>query len=145
MKRTTRGIIEVLLVGTGAGRIDDLRRLAAADNLRCKLHGVLDTGLAVAFLIQHSPYELAPRPDLILLDVDLGESANREFLQHLKRSEALQAIPVITLAPADEALRAYQLQANAQLPRPQTDEEWIRALRVLEDFWTRVATLPGRV
>ena len=134
----------MLLVGPGAGRIDDLRRLAVAGNLKCKLHGVLDTGLAVAFLIQHSPYELSPRPDLIVLDVDLDESANREFLQHLKRSESLRTIPVVTLAPPGEALRAYQLRANAQLPRPQTDEEWIRALHVLEDFWTRVATLPSR-
>jgi chemotaxis family two-component system response regulator Rcp1 len=146
MKRTTAGPIDLLLIGPGADELDALRKRAVAAGRKLRLHGVADTGLAVAFLIQHSPYELAPRPDLIVLDVDLSQAQDREFLQHLKRSEALRTIPLVTLAERGEAvLRAYQLGANCQMPRPADLASWDSLIATLEQFWTRVATLPTRI
>lgn len=136
-------IPDVLLVGTPAEELEVLRRQPILRKLR--IHAVADAGLAVAFMVQHAPYELAPRPDLIILDADLAQVENRGFLQHLKRSETLHAIPLVVLGdPGSDVLQAYRLGANCQLPRPRDAAGWETTLAALEQFWMKVATLPPR-
>jgi two-component system, chemotaxis family, response regulator Rcp1 len=100
---------------------------------------------AMAFLHRNPPFEDAPRPDLILLDLNLPRKDGREVLSEIKNDEELRRIPVVILttsrAEADVA-QAHDLHANCYIVKPVDLAQFINVIRSIEDFWLKTVRLP---
>jgi CheY-like chemotaxis protein len=139
--------IEVLLVEDDAG--DELMtREAFEDNkIRNALHVVRDGQEALDFLYRRPPYEEAPRPDLILLDLNLPRYDGRQVLERIKTDPELALIPVVVLTTSsaeEDILRSYKLHANAYVTKPVDLDQFIAAVRQIDEFFVTVVRLPGR-
>jgi two-component system, chemotaxis family, response regulator Rcp1 len=102
----------------------------------------------MSFLRQDGPNEAAPRPDLILLDLNLPRMDGRQVLALIKEDDSLKLIPTIILTTSDsetDIVRSYQLQANAYLSKPVRLEEFETLMTSITDFWLTAAKLPQRV
>ncbi|MEK7787532.1 MAG: response regulator [Chloroflexota bacterium] len=111
------------------------------------LHLVEDGVAAMAFLRREGPYAHAPRPDLILLDLNLPKKDGREVLAEIKADEDLKVIPIVVLTTSrDEAdvLRAYGLHANCYITKPVDFANFAEIVRSIREFWFTVVTLPPR-
>jgi CheY-like chemotaxis protein len=101
----------------------------------------------MAFLRHEASYVNAPRPDLILLDLNLPKMDGREVLSHIKSDESLKTIPTIILTTStaeEDILRSYQLQANCYLSKPVQLDEFEAVVKSINDFWLTGAKLPRR-
>ncbi|MBD0734372.1 response regulator [Streptomyces sp. CBMA29] len=139
--------IEVLLVEDDAG--DELMtREAFADNrIGNTLHVVRDGEEALDFLYRRGAHQDAVRPDLILLDLNLPKYDGRQVLEMIKGDRELAAIPVVVLttsATDEDIVRSYKLHANAYVTKPVDVEQFISAVRQIDDFFLSVVRLPGR-
>ncbi|WP_432247351.1 response regulator [Streptomyces sanyensis] len=139
--------IEVLLVEDDPG--DELMtREAFEDNkIRNTLHVVRDGQEALEFLFRKGGYAEAPRPDLILLDLNLPKYDGRQVLERIKSDEDLAMIPVVVLTTSsaeEDILRSYKLHANAYVTKPVDLEQFIAAVRQIDDFFVSVVRLPRR-
>ena len=137
-------IINVLLVEDDPG--DVLMTREAFDEY---LHNRLDVGTdgaaGLAYLRREEPYTDAPRPDLVLLDLNLPRRDGREVLQEVKADEDLRHIPVIVLTPSqaeEDVLRSYQLHANAYVTKPVDFDGFIEAIKQIDHFFVSVVKLP---
>jgi CheY-like chemotaxis protein len=113
--------------------------------VRNEVRVVADGVEAMAFLHRESKYADAPRPDLILLDLNLPRKDGRQVLQEIKNDENLRRIPVaiLTTSRADnDILASYDLHANCYVAKPVGFDEFIRAVRGIEDFWLSIVKLP---
>ena len=139
--------IEVLLVEDDPGDVLMTREALVGSKLVHNLH-VMDNGeLAVEFLRQRGQYQDAPRPDLILLDLNLPRLDGREVLARIKGDESLRQIPVVVLTTSDaeeDVLRSYDLHANAYVTKPVEFEAFIAVVRQIDDFFLSVVRLPHR-
>ncbi len=118
-----------------------LREARAQSNLSV----VRDGEAAIAFLHRRWPYTDSPRPDLILLDLNLPRKDGREVLAEIKASDDLRRIPVVVLSasPADEDVTsAYPHHANAYIRKPVDLDEFVKCVKLVEAFWLGVACLP---
>ncbi|EDX83061.1 hypothetical protein S7335_239 [Synechococcus sp. PCC 7335] len=109
------------------------------------LHIVEDGVEAMNFLHQTGEYEGSPRPDLILLDLNLPKKDGRQVLAEIKEDSRLKNIPVVilTTSEADEdILRSYELQANCYITKPVTLQQFVRVVESIENFWLTVVKLP---
>jgi CheY-like chemotaxis protein len=100
---------------------------------------------ALAFLRQEGEYADAPRPDLILLDLNLPRKNGREVLAEIKEHPNLRRIPVVilTVSQAEEdVLRTYDLHANCYVTKPVDLEQFIKVVVSIEDFWLTIVQLP---
>ena len=100
---------------------------------------------ALDYLHQRGAFAASPRPDLILLDLNLPKKDGREVLAEIKEDDALKRIPVVVLtsSEADEdILRTYNLHANCYISKPVDLERFIAVVRTIEDFWLTVVSLP---
>jgi chemotaxis family two-component system response regulator Rcp1 len=112
-----------------------------------RLHVVPDGVTAVEFLRRTGPFESAPRPDLILLDLNLPKMDGREVLREIKADETLRNIPVVVLTTSsatDDIQRAYELHANCFITKPVNVERFFEIISEVERFWLDTATLPPR-
>ncbi|MFD6529838.1 response regulator [Streptomyces sp. NPDC060184] len=139
--------IEVLLVEDDPG--DELMtREAFEDNkIRNTLHVVRDGQEALDFLYRRGPHAQAPRPDLILLDLNLPKYDGRQVLEQIKSDAELATIPVVVLTTSsaeEDILRSYKLHANAYVTKPVDLDQFIAAVRQIDDFFVTVVRLPGR-
>ncbi|TXR98108.1 response regulator [Streptomyces sp. col6] len=139
--------IEVLLVEDDPG--DELMtREAFEDNkIRNTLHVVRDGEEALDFLYRRGAHTEAPRPDLILLDLNLPKYDGRQVLEQIKRDPELALIPVVVLTTSsaeEDILRSYKLHANAYVTKPVDLDQFIAAVRQIDDFFVTVVRLPGR-
>jgi len=137
--------IQVLLVEDDPG--DELMtREAFEDNkINNTLHVVRDGQEALDFLYRAGPYADAPRPDLILLDLNLPKYDGRQVLQRIKSDEALAHIPVVVLTTSsaeEDILRSYRLHANAYVTKPVGLDQFIAAVRQIDEFFVSVVRLP---
>ena len=110
-----------------------------------KLHFAQDGVVALQFLRRQGRFAAAPRPDMILLDLNLPKKDGREVLQELKADPMLQTIPVIVLTTSDDeadVLRAYGLHANCYLTKPVDLDDFIHKVRSIENFWLTMVRLP---
>jgi CheY-like chemotaxis protein len=139
--------IEVLLVEDDPGDVLMTREALVGSKLVHNLH-VMDNGeLAVEFLSRRGQYQDAPRPDLILLDLNLPRLDGREVLARIKGDESLRQIPVVVLTTSDaeeDVLRSYDLHANAYVTKPVEFEAFIAVVRQIDDFFLSVVRLPHR-
>jgi CheY-like chemotaxis protein len=137
--------INVLLVEDDPGDVL-MTREAFDEYLHNRLDVVTDGADALAFLRREEPYGDAPRPDLILLDLNLPRRDGREVLQEVKADPDLQHIPVIVLTTSqaeEDVLRSYQLHANAYVTKPVDFENFIEAIKQIDHFFVSVVQLPS--
>ncbi|MCM2391944.1 response regulator [Streptomyces albipurpureus] len=137
--------VEVLLVEDDAG--DELMtREAFEDNkIGNTLHVVRDGLEALDFLYRRNDHTDAPRPDLILLDLNLPKYDGRQVLEQIKSDPDLNHIPVVVLttsAAEEDILRSYRLHANAYVTKPVDLDQFIQAIRQIDDFFVTVVKLP---
>ncbi len=137
--------VEVLLVEDDAG--DELMtREAFEDNkIGNTLHVVRDGLEALDFLYRRGQYADAPRPDLILLDLNLPKYDGRQVLEQIKSDPDLSHIPVVVLTTSsaeEDILRSYKLHANAYVTKPVDLDQFILAIRQIDDFFVTVVRLP---
>jgi two-component system, chemotaxis family, response regulator Rcp1 len=112
------------------------------------LHVASDGVEAMAFLRQEGTQAHAPRPDFILLDLNLPKMDGREVLAQIKEDNSLKTIPVIILTTSDaesDIVESYQLQANCYLVKPVQLEAFITLVKSINDFWLTKVTLPQQV
>jgi two-component system, chemotaxis family, response regulator Rcp1 len=147
MKMPANGgrLIEILMVEDSPSdadlTIEALREAKVANHLNIVEDGVQ----AMNFLRRRNPYSQAPRPDLILLDLNLPRKDGREVLAELKADPNLRTIPVVVLTMSraeEDVLRAYQLQANCYITKPVDFLQFLDVVRSIESFWLAVVTLP---
>ena len=115
--------------------------------VRNQLHVVNDGTEAMAFLRQEGEYAGRPRPDLVLLDLNLPKMDGREVLEAIKSDPDLASIPVVVLTTSeneDDVLRSYSLHANAYVTKPVDFERFIEVVRQIDDFFISVVRLPRR-
>ncbi|MFD6819591.1 MULTISPECIES: response regulator [unclassified Streptomyces] len=137
--------IDVLLVEDDPG--DELMtREAFEDNkIGNTLHVVRDGEEALDFLYRRGAHTGAPQPDLILLDLNLPKYDGRQVLEEIKSDPALSHIPVVVLttsAAEEDILRSYKLHANAYVTKPVDLDQFIAAVRQIDDFFVQVVRLP---
>ncbi|MDH6218941.1 response regulator [Streptomyces pseudovenezuelae] len=137
--------IDVLLVEDDPG--DELMtREAFEDNkIGNTLHVVRDGEEALDFLYQRGDHTNAPRPGLILLDLNLPKYDGRQVLEEIKSDPDLAHIPVVILttsAAEEDILRSYKLHANAYVTKPVDLDQFIAAVRQIDDFFVQVVRLP---
>lgn len=138
--------IQILLVEDSPGDVNLTIQALRDGRVANELSVVGDGEAALAFVRREPPYEDAPRPGLILLDLNLPLKDGREVLAELKNDPQLAAIPVVVLTTsADEAdvLESYRLRANAYVTKPVAFDEFIGAIRSLEAFWLSIVRLPA--
>ena len=139
--------IEVLLVEDDPGDVLMTQEAFEEHKLRNRLHVVNDGVAAIAFLRREGAYADVPRPDLILLDLNLPRRDGREVLAEIKSDPDLRQIPVVVLttSQADEDIvRSYQLHANAYVTKPVDFERFIAVVRQIDEFFVSVVKLPPR-
>jgi CheY-like chemotaxis protein len=137
--------IHVLLVEDDEGDVLMTREAFEHHKLRNQLHVVPDGVEAIAFLRQEGEHAGAPRPGLILLDLNLPRKDGREVLEEIKSDETLRSIPVVVLTTSqaeEDILRSYNLHANAYVAKPVDFERFIDVIRQIDDFFVTVVKLP---
>jgi CheY-like chemotaxis protein len=137
--------IEILLVEDNPG--DVTLTVEAIKDAKFHNHlSIVEDGLeAMAFLHREGKYANAPRPDLILLDLNLPRKNGREVLAEIKNDDKLQSIPVVILTTSEydqDILKAYKLNANAYVTKPVDLEQFIEVVRHIELFWLSIVKLP---
>jgi CheY-like chemotaxis protein len=137
--------VEILLVEDSPGDVRLTREALRDGKVRNNLSVVTDGVEALAFLRREGRYADAPRPDVILLDLNLPKKDGREVLAEVKADERLRRIPVVVLTTsADErdVLRSYELQAACYITKPVDLDQFIAVVQSIEDFWLTIVTLP---
>ena len=110
-----------------------------------KLHHVVDGEEAMRFLRREDPYADAPRPGIVLLDLNLPKKSGREVLAEVKVDPALMSIPIVVLttsAADQDVVESYEHHANAYVTKPLKYEEFLATVRALEQFWLTIVRLP---
>ncbi|OBI56173.1 response regulator [Mycobacterium sp. E787] len=138
--------IEILLVEDDPGDELITREAFEHNKLKNNLHVAHDGEEGLDFLYQRGPYEGAPRPDLILLDLNLPKYDGRQLLEKVKSDPDLSRVPVVVLTTSsaeEDILRSYELHANAYVTKPVDLDQFINAVRQIDEFFIQVVRLPG--
>ncbi len=137
--------IEILLVEDSAGDVRLTREALRDAKVQNNLHVASDGLEATSFLNQTGENADAPRPDLILLDLNLPKKSGREVLEEIKLDPSLSTIPVVILttsAAEEDILRSYQLHANCYITKPVDLDQFLRVVRTIDNFWLAIVKLP---
>jgi CheY-like chemotaxis protein len=138
--------IEVLLVEDDPGDVLLVQEAFADNKLLNNIHVVNDGEQALAYLRREGEHADAPRPDLVLLDLNLPRKDGREVLRDVKGDPALRSIPVVVLTTSEseeDVLRSYDLHANAYVTKPVDFERFVSIVRQIDDFFVSVVRLPS--
>jgi CheY-like chemotaxis protein len=139
--------IEVLLVEDDPGDTLMIKEAFEDNKVRNRLTCVADGVEALEYLRREGQYADAPRPDLVLLDLNLPRKDGREVLAEIKGDGELSTIPVVVLttsAAEEDVLRSYKLHANAYVTKPVDFERFIEVVRQIDEFFVTVVKLPGQ-
>jgi CheY-like chemotaxis protein len=139
--------IEVLLVEDDPGDVLMTKEAFEDYKLSNQLHVVTDGTEAMDFLRRQGDHADAPRPDLVLLDLNLPRMDGRQVLEAIKSDSQLASIPVVVLTTSeaeDDVLKSYSLHANAYVTKPVDFERFIEVVRQIDDFFVTVVRLPRR-
>jgi len=137
--------IQVLLVEDSPGDVRLTQEAFRDANPSIQLHVAMDGVEAMAFLRREGVHAQAPRPDLILLDLNLPKMDGREVLAHIKEDESLKLIPTVILTTSTaegDIVKSYQLQANCYLSKPVQLDKFESLVKSINDFWLTKAQLP---
>jgi chemotaxis family two-component system response regulator Rcp1 len=139
--------IEVLLVEDSPGDVRLTQEAFHDANRSVRLHVASDGMEAMAFLRHQGGQSAAPRPDLILLDLNLPKMDGREVLARIKEDASLKTIPTIILTTSEaeaDIARSYQLQANCYLSKPVQLDQFETLVKSINDFWLTKVKLPQK-
>jgi chemotaxis family two-component system response regulator Rcp1 len=137
--------LNVLLVEDSPGDVRLTQEAFRDANRSVHLHVASDGVEAMAFLRHEGAHVRAPRPDIILLDLNLPQMDGREVLAYIKEDESLKAIPTVILTTSDseaDIAKSYQLQANCYLKKPVQLEAFENLVKSINDFWLTKVMLP---
>lgn len=137
--------IQILLVEDNPGDVRLTAETLRAGKVANDLHVAKDGEAAMAFLRQEAPHADAPRPDLVILDLNLPRKDGIEVLTEIKDDESLHVIPIVILttsAAERDVLQSYELKANAFVTKPIGVHDFIAAVTSIEDFWLNIVRLP---
>jgi CheY-like chemotaxis protein len=140
--------IQILLVEDSPSDVELTIEAMREAKVANQLHVVRDGVDAMAFLRQEGDYETKPRPDLVLLDLNLPRKNGKEVLAEMRADKNLQAIPVAVLTTSkaeSDILRSYQLGANCFITKPVHLDEFLEVIHGIEEFWLTIVCLPPRV
>lgn len=136
---------EVLLVEDSPGDVRLTQEAFRESNVLVHLHVAIDGVEALAYLKREGAHINSPRPDLILLDLNLPRKDGREVLAHIKGNDDLKSIPTVILTTSEaevDIVKSYQLQANCYLSKPVQLQEFESLVRSIKDFWLTKVKLP---
>jgi len=139
--------IDILLVEDNPGDVDLTKEALESAKVCNRLHVVEDGEQALDFLFRRGQYADVPRPDLILLDLNLPKRDGREVLEEIRADGDLTGIPIVilTTSQADEDItRAYRLHANCYITKPVSFTQFLKVVQSIEDFWLSVVKLPKK-
>lgn len=146
MNTQTYSPIQILLVEDNEGDARLAREALKDSKIRNNLYHVVDGVDAMDFLHQQGKYEQVPRPDLILLDLNLPRMDGREVLAAIKTDDNLKRIPVVILTTSSseaDIFKTYNLHANCYITKPLGLEQFIQVVKSIEDFWLTIVKLPN--
>jgi CheY-like chemotaxis protein len=139
--------VEILLVEDNEGDIGLIEEVFEEAKIRNNLHIAEDGEEAILFLRGEGKFSGSPRPDIILLDLNLPKKDGREVLREIKEDNHLKNIPVVVLTTSiaeKDVLRSYDLRANAYVTKPLDFDQFIRVVKSIENFWLEVVKLPTK-
>jgi CheY-like chemotaxis protein len=142
---TDSGVLQVLVVEDDLGDVALIENAFGEQDVPSVLHHVADGAEALAFLQRQAPYAEAPRPDLILLDLNMPRLDGRQVLASIKADEQLKAIPVVvftTSSTPSDVLSSYGAHANAYVTKPLDLDDFDRVLTQIRGFYGQTVTLP---
>ena len=137
--------IEILLIEDSPADILLTREAFKNNKLVNEIHVAEDGIQALDFLYKRGKYASAPRPDLILLDLNLPRKNGREVLAEIKADNDLRSIPIVVLTTSNDdgdILKAYNLNANCYVVKPVGFDNFMKAIQSIRHFWFSVVTLP---
>ncbi|MEI6180165.1 MAG: response regulator [Chloroflexales bacterium] len=137
--------IEILLVEDNPGDVRLTKEALREAKLSTRMHVAYDGVDALAFLRREGAYAEMPRPDLILLDLNLPKKGGREVLAEIKADEHLRRIPVVILTTSQaeqDIIETYNLHANAYVNKPVDLDQFAKVVKSIEDFWFEIVRLP---
>ncbi len=140
--------VHILLVEDNPGDVQLTEEALLEGKVMNRLSVVGDGIEALAFLNREAPYTDVPRPDLILLDLNLPRKDGREVLAIIKQDPKLKAIPVVVLTSSraeEDIVRTYNLNANCYISKPVDFDQFMRVIKSIEDFWLTVVKLPHEI
>jgi chemotaxis family two-component system response regulator Rcp1 len=136
---------EILLVEDSPGDVRLTREALKDAKVYINLHVASDGIEAMAFLNREGEYADAPRPDLILLDLNLPRKDGRQVLEEIKESPSLKRIPVVILTTSssdEDVMRSYQFHANCYISKPVDLDGFLKVVRSIDNFWLSIVKLP---
>lgn len=149
MSSETRGLmsIEILLVEDNPGDVRLTREALKDAKMLTHLTWAKDGEEALAALRQQGEFANAPRPDIILLDLNLPKKGGLEVLGEIKNDDRLKKIPVVILTSSEaeqDIARTYNLHANCYITKPINLDQFVKVVRMIEDFWFTIVKLPPK-
>jgi CheY-like chemotaxis protein len=140
-----KGVVDIMLVEDNPADARLTEEAMRDCGLPTKLHHVWDGEQAMEFLRHSAGYQDAPRPDIILLDLNMPKMDGRAVLQQLKGDKALMTIPVVVLTTSEaeeDILRSYELHANCYVQKPVDLDKFMSIVGLIENFWLSAVRLP---
>lgn len=139
--------VDILLVEDNPGDVRLTQEALKSAKVTNKLYIVQDGEEAIAFLYNKGKYKDVPKPDIILLDLNLPKKAGWEVLAEIKEDQSLKRIPVVILTTSkaeEDILRTYNLHANCYITKPVDLDDFIRVIQSIENFWLVFVKLPPK-
>jgi chemotaxis family two-component system response regulator Rcp1 len=136
--------IEILLVEDKPGDVRLTQEALRDAKVRNNVHVAADGDEAMAFLRNEGRHARTPRPDVILLDLNLPRKSGREVLDEIKQDDRLKHIPVVILTTSQaeqDVLQSYRLRANAYVTKPLDLEQFLKVVKSIEQFWLEIVKL----
>jgi CheY-like chemotaxis protein len=145
MKSRNNEPIEILLVEDNPGDIRLIKEILREAKIRNKINVTMDGEEALNFLLNEGEFFDAPRPHLILLDLNLPKKDGRELLAEIKENDTLKSIPVVILTTStaeEDIIETYKNHANSYITKPVDLDQFIRVVESIQDFWLSIVKLP---
>ena len=139
--------VEILLVEDNAGDVGLIEEVFEEAKIRNNIHVAEDGEEAMLYLCGKGKFSGSPRPDIILLDLNLPKKDGREVLREIKEDDALKNIPVVILTTSTaekDILIAYDLHANAYITKPLDFDQFIKVVGSIVNFWLEIVKLPSK-
>lgn len=137
--------IEILMVEHNPHDVELVQKILRDAEVKNNIRIAVDGVEALSFLRGEGEYANIPRPDLILLELNLPKKDGREVLEQIKSDRSLKSIPVLVLTTSqdkEDVLLAYSLQANCYITKPIDSDQFIRVMKNIEEFWLSIVKLP---
>ena len=147
MDRYSPKVIDILLVEDNPGDVRLAQEALKESKIRNRLYVVEDGVEATDFLRQQGKYGGVPRPDLILLDLNLPRKSGREVLTEVKSDESLKRIPVVVLTVSkaeEDIMKCYSNHANCYITKPLDFSQFMEITKSIEEFWLTIVKLPPK-